>query len=207
MIKVALPKGRIADEALSFFEELIEEKIVFADRKLIVETQEFRFMLVRNLDVPVYVERQAADIGIVGLDVLEEQESHLVRLLDLGFGKCRIIIGSPKDKTLDFSNPQLRIATKMPNIAKSFFANKAISVDIIKLYGSIELAPLVGLSDAIVDITQTGATMEQNNLKIDEVIMESSAYLIANRNSFYEQKSRILEIQNFFKARLNKEDR
>lgn len=202
MIKVALPKGRIAEEALGFFEELLGDKIVFADRKLIVQKGDFTFMLVRNLDVPAYVERQAADIGIVGLDVLEEQNSPLVRLLNLGFGKCRIVIGSPQEKTLDFSNPQLKIATKMPNIAKSFFANKAISVDIIKLYGSIELAPLVGLADAIVDITQTGATIKQNNLKIDEVIMESSAYLVANKNSFYEQKSKILEIQNFFKAQL-----
>lgn len=199
MIKVALPKGRIGTQALEIFESLTQEKLEFEDRKLILQTKNFTFMLIRNQDIPIYVERQVADIGIVGLDVLEEQQRHIIRLLDLEFGKCKIIIGSPKDSKLDFSKPNLKIATKMENIAKSYFAKKALSVDIIKLYGSIELAPLVNLADGIVDIVETGSTIEQNNLKIDEVIMEVSAYLVANENSFYTKKDEILKIQEFFK--------
>ena len=199
MINVALPKGRIGSQALEIFESITQEKLAFEDRKLILQTKNFNFMLIRNQDIPIYVERQVADIGIVGLDVLEEQQRKIIRLLDLEFGKCKIIIGSPKDSKLDFSKPNLKIATKMENIAKSYFAKKALSVDIIKLYGSIELAPLVNLADGIVDIVETGSTLKQNNLKIDEVIMEVSAYLVANENSFYTKKEEILKIKGFFK--------
>ena len=205
MIKVALPKGRIAQEALKIFEDFLQTSLDFEDRKLILKKKDFEFMLVRSQDVPVYVERGAADIGVVGLDVLEEKQSRLVRLLDLGFGKCKVAIGSPNDYVLDFSKPKLKIATKMENITKAYFAKKAISVDIIKLYGSIELAPLVGMADAIVDLVETGSTLRQNNLKIDEVIMEVSAYLVANSNSFYAQKREILEIQKYFKNLIKKD--
>ena len=205
MIKVALPKGRIAQEALKIFEDFLQTSLDFEDRKLILKKKDFEFMLVRSQDVTVYVERGAADIGVVGLDVLEEKQSRLVRLLDLGFGKCKVAIGSPNDYVLDFSKPKLKIATKMENITKAYFAKKAISVDIIKLYGSIELAPLVGMADAIVDLVETGSTLRQNNLKIDEVIMEVSAYLVANSNSFYAQKREILEIQKYFKNFIKKD--
>ncbi|CAE09917.1 ATP phosphoribosyltransferase [Wolinella succinogenes] len=198
MITVALPKGRIAEETLDRFEKIFGERFVFEDRKLILERGEFKFLLVRNQDVPTYVLHQAADIGIVGLDVLEEQESDLIRLLDLGIGRCKVVIGSPMGSEIDYSKPQIKIATKMTNIAKKHFAKQALAVDLIKLYGSIELAPLVGLADAIVDIVETGTTMKQNHLKIDEVIMESSAYMVANRNSFYEKKDKILELQRQF---------
>ena len=205
MIKVALPKGRIAQEALKIFEDFLQTSLDFDDRKLILKKKDFEFMFVRSQDVPVYVERGAADIGVVGLDVLEEKQSRLVSLLDLGFGKCKVAIGSPNDYVLDFSKPKLKIATKMENITKAYFAKKAISVDIIKLYGSIELAPLVGMADAIVDLVETGSTLRQNNLKIDEVIMEVSAYLVANSNSFYAQKREILEIQKYFKNFIKKD--
>ena len=205
MIKVALPKGRIAQEALKIFEDFLQTSLDFEDRKLILKKKDFEFMLVRSQDVPVYVERGAADIGVVGLDVLEEKQSRLVRLLDLGFGKCKVAIGSPNDYVLDFSKPKLKIATKMENITKAYFAKKAISVDIIKLYGSIELAPLVGMADAIVDLVETGSTLRQNNLKIDEVIMEVSAYLVANSSSFYAQKRELLEIQKYFKNFIKKD--
>lgn len=203
MIKVALPKGRIADRTLEIFEKFMGESLKFEDRKLILHKDNFIFMLVRNQDVPVYVERGAADIGVVGLDVLEEQQSTLVRLLDLGFGKCKVAIGSPNDYVLDLRKQNLRIATKMVNITKAFFAQKAMRVDIIKLYGSIELAPLVGMADAIVDLVETGDTMRQNNLKIDKIIMDISAYLVANPNSYYAQKQEILKIQNYFKTHIS----
>lgn len=203
MIKVALPKGRIADRTLEIFEKFMGESLKFEDRKLILHKDNFIFMLVRNQDVPVYVERGAADIGVVGLDVLEEQQSTLVRLLDLGFGKCKVVIGSPNDYVLDLRKQNLRIATKMVNITKAFFAQKAMRVDIIKLYGSIELAPLVGMADAIVDLVETGDTMRQNNLKIDKIIMDISAYLVVNPNSYYAQKQEILKIQNYFKTHIS----
>ena len=202
MIKVALPKGRIAKESLALFERLYGAGFAFDDRKLILEHRNFTFMLVRSQDVPTYVAHRAADVGIVGLDVIEEQQLEVIKLLNLQIGRCKVVVGSPCGKSLDFQKPQLKIATKMPNITRKYFANKALSIETLKLYGSIELAPLVGLSDAIVDIVETGSTMKQNNLKIDEVIMESSAYLIANTNSFYEKKEQILALYDNLKSTL-----
>lgn len=202
MIKVALPKGRIAKESLALFERLYRAGFAFDDRKLILEHRNFTFMLVRSQDVPTYVAHRAADVGIVGLDVIEEQQLEVIKLLNLQIGRCKVVVGSPCGKSLDFQKPQLKIATKMPNITRKYFANKALSIETLKLYGSIELAPLVGLSDAIVDIVETGSTMKQNNLKIDEVIMESSAYLIANTNSFYEKKEQILALYDNLKSTL-----
>lgn len=202
MIKVALPKGRIAKESLALFERLYGAGFAFDDRKLILEHRNFTFMLVRSQDVPTYVAHRAADVGIVGLDVIEEQQLEVIKLLNLQIGRCKVVVGSPCGKSLDFQKPQLKIATKMPNITRKYFAHKALSIETLKLYGSIELAPLVGLSDAIVDIVETGSTMKQNNLKIDEVIMESSAYLIANTNSFYEKKEQILALYDNLKSTL-----
>ncbi|PAF49830.1 ATP phosphoribosyltransferase [Helicobacter sp. 12S02232-10] len=200
MITVALPKGRIADETLELFNKVFKQDFVFKDRKLVLEHMGFKFLLVRNQDVPTYVHYQAADIGVVGLDVLEEHESDLIRLLDLGIGKCKVVLGSAIGKDIDYRKPRVKIATKMPHITMKYFSKKAIAIDVIKLYGSIELAPLVDLSDGIVDIVETGATMKQNNLKIDEIIMDSSAYLIANKNSFYNKKQAILDLQSEFQS-------
>lgn len=194
MITIALPKGRIADEVLAIFSQIFKRDFSFLDRKLIFQQDDFRFLLVRNQDVPSYVFYQAADLGVVGLDVLEENRLDIIRLLDLEIGKCKVVLGSKNDCVLDFNKPQIKIATKMPNITRDFFSKKAVATEIIKLYGSIELAPLVGLSDAIVDIVETGNTMKQHNLKVDEVIMESSAFLIANQNSFYAKKTQILDL-------------
>lgn len=194
MLTVALPKGRIAKETLEIFEKIFGESFVFDDRKLILEVGEFKFLLVRNQDVPSYVFHQSADIGVVGLDVLEEKDEDLVRLLDLGIGKCKVCVGMRDEDELDYSSPDIKIATKMVNITQRHFAKKAMAVEVIKLYGSIELAPLVGLADAVVDIVETGVTMKQNGLKVVETIMESSAYLVANKNSFIEKKEEIISI-------------
>ena len=155
---------------------------------------EFKFLMVRNQDIPTYITEGAADIGVVGLDVLEEHRCDVLRLLDLGLGKCRVCIGIRENQELDYTKPELKIATKMPNITKSYFDQKAIAVKIIKLYGSIELAPIVGLSDAIVDIVETGTTMKQNGLKVAQEIMHSSAHLIANKNSFITKRDEILSL-------------
>jgi ATP phosphoribosyltransferase len=196
MLKVALPKGRIAEETLDIFEQIFDQKFIFEDRKLVLEVDQFRFMLVRNQDVPAYVMHQAADIGVVGLDVLEEQELDLVDLMDLGIGKCRVCVGMKSGESISPNTPSIKVATKMVNIAKKHFSNKAMATKIIKLYGSIELAPLVGLCDAIVDIVETGDTMRQNGLEVVEEIMTSSAHLIANKNSFITKKDEILDLYN-----------
>lgn len=194
MLTVALPKGRIAEETLEIFEKIFGKSFVFDDRKLILEVGEFRFLLVRNQDVPAYVLHQSADIGVVGLDVLEEKDEDLVRLLDLGIGKCKVCVGMREEDELDYNSPDIKIASKMVNITQNYFSKKAMAVDVIKLYGSIELAPLVGLADAIVDIVETGDTMKQNGLKVVETIMESSAHLISNKNSFIEKKGEIISL-------------
>jgi len=194
MLTVALPKGRIAKETLEIFEKIFGDQFVFDDRKLILDTPDFRFLLVRNQDVATYVHRQAADIGVVGLDTLEEQGLDVVRLLDLQKGVCKVAIGMKKGEKLDLTKPELKVATKMINITKRYFEQRAVSVDIIKLYGSIELAPLVGLADMIVDIVETGTTMKQNGLEVVQDIMTSSTYLIANKNSYIAKKDEILSI-------------
>ena len=194
MLTVALPKGRIAQETLEIFETIFGESFKFDDRKLILETENFRFLLVRNQDVATYVYHQAADIGVVGLDTLEEQGLDVIRLLDLRRGVCKVSIGMRVGEKLDLTKAEIKVATKMVNITKRYFAERAIAADVIKLYGSIELAPLVGLADMIVDIVETGATMKQNGLEVVEEIMESSTYLIANKNSYFEKKSEVLDI-------------
>ena len=194
MLTVALPKGRIAEETLELFAEIFGSEFKFDDRKLILETPDFKFLLVRNQDVATYVYHQAADIGVVGLDTLEEQGLDVIRLLDLKRGICKVAIGMRKGEKLDLSKPELKVATKMENITKRYFAERAVAADVIKLYGSIELAPLVGLADMIVDIVETGATMKQNGLEVVEEIMTSSTYLIANKNSYLEKKSEDLDI-------------
>jgi len=194
MLTVALPKGRIAEETLEIFASIFGEEFKFDDRKLILHTPNFKFLLVRNQDVATYVYHQAADIGVVGLDTLEEQGLDVIRLLDLKRGVCKVAIGMRKGEKLDLSKPELKVATKMVNITKKYFAERAVAADIIKLYGSIELAPLVGLADMIVDIVETGTTMKQNGLEVVEEIMTSSTYLIANKNSYFEKKSEVLDI-------------
>ncbi len=194
MLTIALPKGRIADETLEIFVEIFGGKFEFDSRKLILDIAEFRFLSVRSQDVPTYVEHGAADIGVVGLDVITEKELDIVDLLDMNLGRCKVAIGIKNQDTLDWNKPNIKVATKMVNITHKYFSKKAVGVEVIKLYGSIELAPLVGLADAIVDIVQTGTTMKENGLKVAEDIMDSSAHLIANKNSFYAKKREILSL-------------
>ena len=200
MLTIALPKGRIAEETLDKFEKAFGEKFIFEKRKLILEKSGFKFLNVRNQDVPTYVMHGAADLGVVGLDVLEEKEYDLIKLLDLQLGKCKVAFGLRKGEELDFSKSKITVATKHEKIAKRYFEEKAMAVEIIKLYGSIELAPLVNLSDCIVDIVETGETMKQNGLEVGPTIMLSSAHLIANKNSYYAKKDKILNLRERIKA-------
>ncbi len=200
MLTIALPKGRIAQDTLEKFEKAFGEKFIFEDRKLILEKASFRFLNVRNQDVATYVMHGAADLGVVGLDVLEEQDYDLIKLLDLQLGRCKVAFGFIKGQELDFTKSIITVATKHEKIAKRYFEEKAMAVEIIKLYGSIELAPLVNLADCIVDIVDTGKTMEQNGLEVGPTIMQSSAYLIANKNAYYEKKDLIFDLKERIEA-------
>ncbi len=201
-MRIALPKGRVAEGTLNIFSSIFGRDFLFDDRKLILNYGDFEFLLVRNQDVPTYVEYQAADLGVVGLDVLEEKQSEVIKLLDLGIGRCKIVVGEWMDKPINFSKTRIKIATKMPYITQRYFSQKAIAVEVIKLYGSIELAPLVGLADGIVDIVETGNTMRQNRLQIQSVIKESSVYLIANKQSFDCKRAEILDLKDKVKSKL-----
>ena len=189
MVNVALPKGRLGEKAYAIFENAgygcpaISEK----SRRLVFESPEngVRYFWVKPSDVAIYVERGAADIGIAGKDTLLEYSPDVYELLDLGIGKCRMCVAAGKSFTSSESNDRtLRVATKFPNITRDYYGKLGREIDIIKLNGSIEIAPLLGLSDVIVDIVETGKTLEENNLEAFETIVDISARLVANKVSY-----------------------
>jgi ATP phosphoribosyltransferase len=200
-ITIAIPKGRILEESVELFGRIgIDCRELLSDsRKLIFknEEQRIRYMIVRATDVPTYVEYGSADLGIVGKDTLMEQCKDVYEPLDLKFGYCRMMVAEPADlaKADDPSCwSHIRIATKYPHVTENYFAAKGVQVEIIKLYGSIELAPLVGLSDRIVDLVSTGETMRQNGLVEVETIAEITTRLIVNRASLKTKNKRISHI-------------
>lgn len=196
MINIALPKGRLGEKVYGMFERAgypcpsIKEN----NRKLIFENEEagVRYFWVKPSDVSIYVERGAADIGVAGKDILLEYEPEIYELLDLDIGKCRMAVAAKSD-FYDDNLRTLKVATKFANIAKQYYDSKGRDIDIIKLNGSIELAPILGLSDVIVDIVETGTTLRENNLEVFETIAPISARLIANKSSF---KFKTREIEN-----------
>lgn len=187
MIRVALPKGRMGDKVYSVFEKIGYGSSGYGgdNRKLVFESDNggASFILVKPSDVTVYVERGAADLGVVGKDVLMEKSLDVYEILDLGVGKCRMAVAAKNGWRDDPSQP-LRVATKYPCVAKSHYAEEGRRIDIIKLNGSIELAPILGMSDVIVDIVETGATLRENDLCVVEEFAESSARLIANKSAY-----------------------
>ncbi len=187
MINIALPKGRLGEKAYKVFEEAGYEcnSIKEENRKLIFENEEkgIRYFWVKPSDVVIYVERGAADIGIAGKDIILEYSPDIYELADLGMGKCRMAVACKKD-FCDDRDRTLRVATKFPNIAKKYYNSQSREIDIIKLNGSIELAPILGLSDVIVDIVETGKTLYENNLEPRETIVEISARLVSNKASY-----------------------
>jgi len=201
VLTIALPKGRIMKEAIGVFKAAgVDFSAILRDRrKLIAENIEegLRFMVIRSQDVPTYVEYGAADMGIAGKDILMEQERDLYEPLDLGIGACRMVVAEPagvgsKDNPGRWTH--LRVATKYPNITMNHFLNKGIQVEIIKLYGSIELTPLLGLSERIVDLVETGETLKKNGLVEVEDIMPVTSKLVCNRASLKTKPKRVKEL-------------
>lgn len=197
----ALGKGRLAKKTLELFEQIgiTCEKIKDPDtRKLIFVNEELklRFFLAKGPDVPTYVEYGAADIGIVGKDTILEEARNIYEVLDLGFGKCRMCICGPESaKDLLLHHEQIRVATKYPRIARDYFYNKKHqTVEIIKLNGSIELAPIVGLSEVICDIVETGTTLKENGLTVLEEVCPLSARVVVNQVSMKMENERITKL-------------
>ena len=197
-INIALPKGRLGEKAYAMLKNSGYECPAIEDpgRKLIFENPEkmVRYFWVKPSDVAIYVERGAADLGIVGKDILLEYEPEVYELLDLKMGKCRMAVAGKKD----FRDPvgkTLKVATKFPNITRNFYAGKCRDIDIIHLNGSIELAPILGLSHVIVDIVETGTTLRENNLAVHEEIVPISARLIANVASYQFKDAQINAIR------------
>ena len=205
----ALGKGRLANQTLELFEKIgitCEEMKDKNSRKLIFTNEELklRFFLAKGPDVPTYVEYGAADIGVVGKDTILEEGRKVYEVLDLGYGKCKMCVCGYKDAAPLLQHHELiRVATKYPNIAKDYFYNKKHqTVDIIKLNGSVELGPIVGLSDVIVDIVETGSTLRENGLEVLEEVCPLSARMIVNQVSMQMQPERIKGLINQLKEKL-----
>lgn len=204
-LNVALPKGRLGEKVYDMFEksgfgcpEIKEE-----GRKLIFENPEtlVRYFWVKPSDVAIYVERGAADVGVCGKDIILEYEPDVYELLDLDCGKCRMCVCGKAD-FYDDSNVTLKVATKFSNIAAAYYSSLGRDIDIIHLNGSIELAPILGLSDVIVDIVETGKTLKENNLQVIETIVPISARLIANKSGFKFKGESIEKLRAGLKAQV-----
>ncbi|MCI8348015.1 MAG: ATP phosphoribosyltransferase [Firmicutes bacterium] len=199
MINIALPKGRLGEKVYNIFEMAgypcpsIKED----SRKLIFENSEagIRYFWVKPSDVAIYVERGAADIGVAGKDILLEYSPDIYELLDMNMGKCRMAVAG-KSTFRDNTQRPLKVATKFSNIAQEYYSSLGRDIDIIKLQGSIEIAPILGLSDVIVDIVETGTTLRENNLEVLETIVPISARLISNKVSFKFKNNEIETIVN-----------
>lgn len=209
MINIALPKGRLGEKVLQMFESAGYDcpAIHENSRKLIFENEQkgIRYFWVKPSDVSIYVERGAADIGVAGKDILLEYSPEIYELLDLNIGKCRMAVAAKQD-FYDDGERTLKVATKFVNIAKNFYASRCRDIDIIKLNGSIEIAPILGLSDVIVDIVETGTTLRENDLEVVETVVPISARLIANKSSFKFKTSEIETIVEGMKRQVKTND-
>ena len=205
MLNIALPKGRLGERVYAMFEADGYEcpAIKENSRKLIFENEVkgLRYFWVKPSDVSIYVERGAADMGVAGKDILLEYEPDVYELLDLGLGKCRMAVAGPKD-FYDDGSRTLRVATKFTNIASGYYGGIGRDIDVIKLNGSIEIAPILGLSDVIVDIVETGSTLKENNLEVKTEILPISARLIANKAAFKFKTGRVESIAEGLRRQL-----
>ena len=206
MLNIALPKGRLGEKVYAMFEAAGYEcpSIKENNRKLTFENPEkqVRYFWVKPSDVSIYVERGAADIGVAGKDILLEYNPNVYELLDLELGRCRMAVAAPRG-FYDDNTRTLRVATKFTNIAARYYGGIGRDIDIIKLNGSIELAPILGLSDVIVDIVETGTTLKENNLEVISTILPISARLIANKSGFKFKSAEIEAITSRMKEQVN----
>lgn len=197
MVSIALPKGRLGNKAYSILQKCgyTVSELMDDSRKLVFENAEsgVRYFLVKPSDVAIYVEYGAADVGVVGKDVLIESGADVYELLNLGIGKCRMCVAAKEDYVEDTGRATV-VATKFPRVARDYFMATNREIEIIKLYGSIELAPLLGMSDVIVDLVETGTTLKENRLKVTEEIFSVSARLIANKAAYKFKENEIREI-------------
>ena len=209
MLNIALPKGRLGEKVYTMFAKAGYEcpTLLENSRKLIFENTEsgVRYFWVKPSDVAIYVERGAADIGVAGKDILLEYQPDVFELLDLDLGRCRMAVAAKKD-FYDDGQRTLKVATKFTNIAARYYASKCREIDIIKLNGSIEIAPILGLSDVIVDIVETGKTLQENDLEVKETILPISARLICNKAAFRFKTAEIEKITTFMKVQVNTHD-
>ncbi|MBE7021355.1 MAG: ATP phosphoribosyltransferase [Ruminococcaceae bacterium] len=205
MLNIALPKGRLGEKVYSMFEKAGFEcpSIKENNRKLIFENKELklRYFWVKPSDVAIYVEHGAADIGVAGKDILLEYEPDVYELLDLKIGKCKMAVAGKKDFSYE-NQKTVKVATKFKNIAKKYYSGIGKDIDIIHLNGSIEIAPILGLSDVIVDIVETGTTLKENNLTVLEDIIPISARFIANKANFKFKGEQIEKIVNSLKEQV-----
>lgn len=210
MITIAIAKGRMQDEALSLLARagvrLSENGVNSRRLALTDEANNYRFIFVKPADVPVYVEHGIADCGVVGRDVLLESEADLLLPLDLGIARCRIVVAAADANIMTRSLGMLRVATKYSQIAAAHFGARGIPVEIIKLSGSVELAPALGLADLIVDLVETGRTLRENGLAVVEVISESSGRLVVNRASYQLKSEAIARLVNTLEATVSSTD-
>ncbi len=199
-LNIALAKGRIGIEACKLFEEkglsawqdLNSRKLIFADQE-----NEINYIHVKSIDVLTYVENGIADLGIVGKDVLLEMEADVYEIMDLGIGECRFAVAGPEEKIFAGGERPLKVATKYPRVAKKYFAALGQNIELVKLNGSVELAPLLGLADVIVDLVQTGRTLAANNLSVLADMFPISARLVCNKVSYglkYDKISNLIQL-------------
>ncbi|HAR62566.1 MAG: ATP phosphoribosyltransferase [Candidatus Margulisiibacteriota bacterium] len=210
MITIAIPKGSLFKPSVQVLEKIgVNFQKDDASRKLTYFDKDgkYKFIIVRPMDVPVYVEHGAADLGIVGKDVLNESACSIAELVDLKFGYCKLAIAALRDQNFKEKGllPNLRVATKFMHCADKYFRTIDLKVEIIKLYGSIELAPIVGLSDVIVDLVATGQTLHENGLEIIETIFESTARFISNKVSFKTHYPQIIKMAQGLKEAVEQE--
>ena len=209
MINIALPKGRLGEKV---YQMLLDSGYACPDinentRKLVFEdaSGSVRYFWVKPTDVPIYVERGVADIGVAGKDIILEKTPDVYELIDLNIGKCKMAVAAKVDFFYN-STSVLKVATKFPNIAKQYYSSKSKDIDIIELHGSIELAPLLGLSDVIVDIVETGKTLKENGLEVKEIITPISARLISNKSAYKFKYTEINSILKGIKAQVKNDD-
>ena len=209
-LRVAVPKGAIFEDALAALggAGLPVEVLRENERRLFYKGEGAEFIVSRPSDVPVFVEHGAADVGIVGKDVLEEQRPNVMELRDLGTGACRMILAAPKQRAEEVQRAishaeVVRVATKFPNTARRYFESLGRQAEIIELHGSLELAPLVGLSECIVDLTATGTTLRENDLVVLDEISRSTARLIANRGAYRLRHEEVAELLDAMRRSLH----